>query len=96
MQLGVGPVALISLLMGELLGMYGIDAIEEPNRAINFAAQACFCSGLLMVVMGLFNLGNLIRFISHPGILYTTFICGYGTNTLHMCICMVLIRFTTR
>ncbi|KAJ1444115.1 hypothetical protein B484DRAFT_426391, partial [Ochromonadaceae sp. CCMP2298] len=34
--------------------------------AINFAAEACFCSGLLMVVMGLFNLGNLIRFISHP------------------------------
>mmetsp|Transcript_1564 Transcript_1564/g.3670 ORF Transcript_1564/g.3670 Transcript_1564/m.3670 type:complete len:735 (+) Transcript_1564:211-2415(+) len=66
MQLGVGPVALISLLMGELLGQYGIDGVANPTQAINFAAEACFCSGLLMVVMGLFNLGNLIRFISHP------------------------------
>jgi len=66
MQLGVGPVALISLLTGELLGKYGIDATENPNQAIDFAAQACFASGLLMVIMGAFNLGNLIRFISHP------------------------------
>jgi len=66
MQLGVGPSALNSLLMGELLDRYGIDGVANPVAAINFAAQACFCSGLLMVVMGLFNLGNLIRFISHP------------------------------
>jgi MFS superfamily sulfate permease-like transporter len=97
MHLSVGPVALISLMMGELLGRYGMDSVANPEQAINFSAQACFCSGLLMVVMGvgytgslnrsigpmhsphnllscttpyhpyqLFNLGNLIRFISHP------------------------------
>ncbi|KAJ1433301.1 sulfate transporter family-domain-containing protein [Ochromonadaceae sp. CCMP2298] len=65
-QLGVGPVALISLLLGQLIGQYGIDSVADPQTAINFAAQACFATGLMEVTMGMFNLGNMIRFISHP------------------------------
>ena len=66
MQLGVGPVALVSLLMGQLGTKYGIDASVDPVGAVNFAAEAAFCSGLLMLIMGFCNLGNLIRFISYP------------------------------
>ena len=66
MQLSVGPVALVSLLMGELLTKNGLSINTDPLAVVNYAAEACFCSGLLMLLMGLFNLGNLIRFISYP------------------------------
>lgn len=66
MQLAVGPVALVSLLMGQLVTKYDIDYTTDPETALNFAAEAAFCSGLLMFCMGIFNLGNLIRFVAHP------------------------------
>jgi sulfate permease, SulP family len=66
MVLSVGPVALVSLLMGELLTKRGLDSTVDPEGALNYAAQACLCSGILMFLMGLFNMGNLIRFISYP------------------------------
>jgi high affinity sulfate transporter 1 len=66
MQLAVGPVAIVSLLMGELVTKYGLNAATDPVGCVNFAAQAAFCSGLMMLVAGLLNMGNLIRFISYP------------------------------
>ena len=66
MQLGVGPVALVSLLMAELVTKYELSITIDAAEVVDFAAQACFCSGILMLLMGLFNLGNLIRFISYP------------------------------
>lgn len=66
MQLSVGPSALVSLLMGELVTKYGLNVATDPVMVVNFAAECTFCSGLLMLVMGLFNLGMLIRFISYP------------------------------
>ena len=38
----------------------------RATTAYDFAAQACLCAGIIMTLMGLFNLGNLIRFISYP------------------------------
>lgn len=66
MQLAVGPVALVSLLMGELVTKYGLDSATDPIAVVNFAAECAFCSGLLMFILGIFNMGNLIRFISYP------------------------------
>lgn len=64
MQLGVGPVALISLLTAELINKYGI--IPASPEAVNFACQAALAVGTILVVMSVLNLGNFIRFISHP------------------------------
>jgi high affinity sulfate transporter 1 len=66
MQLAVGPVALVSLLMGELMTKYEIDVDVDPNGAVNFAAECALASGLLMFMFGMANLGDLIRFISYP------------------------------
>jgi len=66
MLLGVGAVAIVSLLMGELLVKYDIDSKKDPIGAYDFAAQVCVCVGVIKVGMGLLNLGSLIRFISYP------------------------------
>jgi MFS superfamily sulfate permease-like transporter len=47
------------------LNRANIDHESDREAAINFAAQAAFVSGCLLMAMGSFNLGNLIRFISH-------------------------------
>ena len=66
LQLAVGPVALVSLLMGELMVKYQPDYATNIPAALDTAAQASLCCGIILIVMGLFNLGELIRFISHP------------------------------
>jgi high affinity sulfate transporter 1 len=66
MLLSVGPVALVSLLMGEIMTRYGIDVATDPNAAVNLAAECCLASGMLMFIFGILNLGDLIRFISYP------------------------------
>ena len=64
MQLAVGPVAIVSLLMGKLITEYG--AQPESEDAVHTAAQAALCVGILLCGMALFNMGVFIRFISHP------------------------------
>ena len=60
----IGPVALISLLMGALVTKYGLTA-TSPD-IIDFAAQTSFCVGILLLAAGLLNLGSVIRFVSFP------------------------------
>eukprot|EP01038_Epipyxis_sp_PR26KG_P007870 gene7870-10684_t len=66
MQLCVGPVALMSLLMGELIVKYNIDYVNYPEEAVNFAQCAAIAAGTIMTVLSILNLGNFIRFIAHP------------------------------
>jgi hypothetical protein len=66
MQLCVGPTALISLLMGAILTKYGVDADTDLQLAVDTCAQAAFCSGIIICVCGILNLGNMINFMSHP------------------------------
>jgi MFS superfamily sulfate permease-like transporter len=66
MQLTVGPTALISLLTGSIITKYGVDFENDLPLAVDTAAQAAFCCGLIIVVLGLLNLGNIINFMSHP------------------------------
>jgi MFS superfamily sulfate permease-like transporter len=66
LQLAVGPVALVSLLMGELMVKYQPDYATNIPAALDTAAQASLCCGIILTAMGLLNLGELIRFISHP------------------------------
>ena len=64
LQLAVGPVAIVSLLMGKLITEYG--SLPESEDAVSTAAQASLCVGIILTGMALCNVGVFIRFISHP------------------------------
>ncbi|KAK9070506.1 hypothetical protein SSX86_010908 [Deinandra increscens subsp. villosa] len=60
-QLAVGPVALVSLLVSNVLG--GVDSSTELYTEL--AIMLSLMVGILECTMGLLRLGWLIRFISH-------------------------------
>lgn len=62
-QLSVGPVAMSSLLV-----LAGISAIAEPgtDKFIALAITTALFVGLVQVGFGLFKLGFLVNFLSHP------------------------------
>ena len=66
MQLAVGPVAIVSLMVGTLVTQFQPDYATNLEGAVDTAAQAAFNTGIIMTVMGIFNLGSFIHFISHP------------------------------
>lgn len=62
-QLAVGPVAMVSLLV-----VAGVGAIAKPGSP-DFIAYAILLSlavGVLQLGMGIFRLGFLVNFLSHP------------------------------
>jgi sulfate permease, SulP family len=61
--LAVGPVAVVSLMTAA-----AVSQIAPPGSADYLAAAIvlAFLSGLLLLVMGLFRLGFLANFLSHP------------------------------
>lgn len=62
-QLAVGPVAMVSLLVAA-----GVGAIAETgsDEFIQLAILLSLIVGVIQVVMGLFKLGFLVNFLSHP------------------------------
>eukprot|EP01035_Chromulina_nebulosa_P028440 gene28440-37541_t len=66
MHLGLGPVALVSILTGQLVLNYGIDYTTNPQDAVDFTGEAALAVGTIFAVLSLFNLGELITYISHP------------------------------
>ncbi len=64
MTLAVGPVAIVGLLVGGLVSKYGIETAS--TEAVDFASEVCIVAGCILIAMSLLNLGNFIRFISHP------------------------------
>jgi SulP family sulfate permease len=60
--LAVGPVAVVSLMTAGALGSMGLQGSEYAAAAIVLA----FMSGLMLLVMGVFRLGFLANFLSHP------------------------------
>ncbi len=64
MTLALGPVAIVGLLTGSLVSKYEIDVASA--EAVDFASECCLVAGTILLVMSLLNLGNFIRFISHP------------------------------
>lgn len=62
-QLAVGPVAMVSLLTAS-----GIGALHPatPELYLLYAITAAFLVGLLQLGMGIFRLGFLVNFLSHP------------------------------
>eukprot|EP01035_Chromulina_nebulosa_P019955 gene19955-25923_t len=66
MQLAVGPVAIVSLLTGQLVVKYVPNYATDTESAINCAAQVALAVGSVLTVLSVLNLGNFIRYISLP------------------------------
>lgn len=64
MTLALGPVAIVGLLVGSLVSKYNIEVASA--EAVDFASEVCVIAGVILITMSLLNLGNFIRFISHP------------------------------
>ncbi|MDG5767952.1 solute carrier family 26 protein [Balneolales bacterium ANBcel1] len=62
-QLGVGPVAVVALLVAA-----GVADLAEPgsNEYIQLAILLAFMVGVIQIGMGLFRMGFLVNFLSHP------------------------------
>jgi SulP family sulfate permease len=61
--LAVGPVAVVSLMTAAAVGGLGLD---NPADYALAAITLAFLSGLILLIMGLFRLGFLANFLSHP------------------------------
>jgi len=61
--LAVGPVAVVSLMTAAAVGNLALQGTAEYALA---AITLAFISGLILLVMGLFRLGFLANFLSHP------------------------------
>ena len=61
--LAVGPVAVISLMTAAAVGNMALEGTAEYAMA---AITLAFMSGLILTLMGVFRLGFLANFLSHP------------------------------
>ena len=61
-QLAVGPVAMVALLIAAGVGELATDTTEFISLAILLALMV----GVIQLLMGLFRLGFLVNFLSHP------------------------------
>ncbi len=61
--LAVGPVAIVSIMVAG-----GVGALAEPGTAVylQLALTLALLTGLIQAGMGLFRLGFLVNFLSHP------------------------------
>ena len=61
--LAVGPVAVVSLMTAAAVGNLALQGTAEYALA---AITLAFMSGVMLLVMGVFRLGFLANFLSHP------------------------------
>eukprot|EP00897_Mesotaenium_endlicherianum_P008405 jgi/Mesen1/7593/ME000395S06749 len=67
-HVAIGPVAVVSLLMGTLLkDEYNPD--KEKDLYYNLAITSTFFAGIFQLGMGIFRLGFIIDFLSHAAII---------------------------
>jgi len=71
MCLAVGPVAIVSLLTGQLVSSY------PQFEPIAVGTQASFCVGIILLTMSFLNLGIFIQLISHSVMRYNIKIYVY-------------------
>lgn len=63
-HLSAGPVALVSMFIPQIA--VSLHMSEDSNLRVIVAAAACVVSGLLLLVVGVFRMGSLVKFISSP------------------------------
>ncbi|XP_008798427.3 sulfate transporter 1.2-like [Phoenix dactylifera] len=66
-DMAIGPVAVVSLLLGTLL-QNEFDPVTEKEEYIRLAFTATFFCGITQAALGFFRLGFLIEFLSHAAI----------------------------
>ncbi|KAH9690838.1 Sulfate transporter 1.3 [Citrus sinensis] len=66
-DIAIGPVAVVSLLLGTML-QNELDPINEKAQYQRLAFTATFFAGITQVTLGFFRLGFLIDFLSHAAI----------------------------
>lgn len=66
-DIAIGPVAVVSLLLGTLLEKE-INPTKHPTEYLHLAFTATFFAGLFQAALGLFRLGFVIQFLSHAAI----------------------------
>lgn len=66
-DIAIGPVAVVSLLLGTLL-QDEIDPVKNPLEYSRLAFTATFFAGITQAMLGFFRLGFIIEFLSHAAI----------------------------
>ncbi|CAK8574634.1 unnamed protein product [Lathyrus sativus] len=66
-DIAIGPVAMVSLLMGTLLSNE-IDPVAHKEEYQRLTFTATFFAGITQATLGIFRLGFLIDFLSHAAI----------------------------
>ncbi|KAM1013991.1 hypothetical protein TB2_043884 [Malus domestica] len=66
-DIAIGPVAVVSLLLGTLL-QDEIDHVKNPDDYRRLAFTATFFAGITQATLGILRLGFLIDFLSHAAI----------------------------
>ncbi|XP_050206407.1 sulfate transporter 1.3 [Mercurialis annua] len=66
-DIAIGPVAVVSLLLGSLL-QDEIDPKKNPDEYLRLAFTATFFAGITQAALGFLRLGFLIDFLSHAAI----------------------------
>nr|XP_009802854.1 PREDICTED: sulfate transporter 1.3-like [Nicotiana sylvestris]XP_016500452.1 PREDICTED: sulfate transporter 1.3-like [Nicotiana tabacum] len=77
-DIAIGPVAVVSLLLGFLLSNE-IDPTTNPNEYRRLAFTATFFAGIIQATLGILRLGFLIDFLSHAAVVGFNFHgwCGH-------------------
>ncbi|XP_078441122.1 sulfate transporter 1.3-like [Wolffia australiana] len=66
-EIAIGPVAVVSLLLGTLL-RNEIDPVKQKAEYLRLAFTATFFAGIVQAGLGFFRLGFIIDFLSHAAI----------------------------
>jgi high affinity sulfate transporter 1 len=66
-DIAIGPVAVVSLLLGTLLKKE-VSPTKEPALYLQLALTTTFFAGLFQMGLGLFRLGFVVQFLSHAAI----------------------------
>ncbi|XP_008780888.2 sulfate transporter 1.3-like [Phoenix dactylifera] len=66
-DIAIGPVAVVSLLLGTLI-QNEVDPVTEKAEYIRLAFTATFFAGITQAALGFLRLGFLIEFLSHAAI----------------------------
>ncbi|XP_049399532.1 sulfate transporter 1.2-like [Solanum stenotomum] len=66
-DIAIGPVAVVSLLLGTLL-RNEIDPSKHPDEYLRLAFTATFFAGITQATLGILRLGFLIDFLSHAAV----------------------------
>ncbi|MQM11124.1 hypothetical protein Taro_044031 [Colocasia esculenta] len=67
-DIAIGPVAVVSLLLGTLL-QNEVDPVKKKEEYTRLAFTATFFAGLTQFILGFFRLGFVIEFLSHAAII---------------------------